>query len=67
MGYSPWGCKESDTTEVNKHTYISPLTRVNVFRTFLQTEYLCPPNSWVETPTLSVIVFGEETSMKVIK
>ena len=23
MGYSPWGCKESDTTEATKHACIS--------------------------------------------
>ena len=21
MGYSPWGCKESDTTEATEHAY----------------------------------------------
>ena len=24
MGYSPWGCKESDTTEATEHTQASP-------------------------------------------
>ena len=34
-GICPRGCKESDTTEVTKHTCTSSLTRVNFFRTLL--------------------------------
>jgi len=27
VGYSPWGCKVSDTTEVTKHTHIITVPR----------------------------------------
>ena len=30
VGYSPWGCKESDTTEVTQHAGVSDTFIINV-------------------------------------
>jgi len=28
VGYSPWGCKELDTTEATEHTYIYKVPKI---------------------------------------
>ena len=35
MGYSPWGCKESDTTKHTQRTNMSSLGLICVFRGFV--------------------------------
>ena len=32
MGYSPWGCKESDTTEATQHTHTHMILSLWIFR-----------------------------------
>ena len=47
-GYSPWGCKESDTTEANYHALVP--CEVSWGRTLTESPDMVPKERWRTTP-----------------